>query len=104
MTTEQPPSHPQPPADDDQHVTRWLDEIGPLREMPPETEVGRPVVAAVALLAGGAGLTVALFWVAFGFAVHLGIWTPAVLALLIVGTLLVLTGIVFACLARRQQR
>lgn len=101
MTTQSPGS---PPPDDDPGFARWIEAVGPMREMPDEVEVGRPVVAAIAVLGGLAVMVAALGWAALGLAVRIGGANTTAAVLLTVGTVAVLTGCVLAYVGNRRRR
>jgi hypothetical protein len=98
-----------PPApDDDPRFAQWVANT-PAQQMPapdelPGIDVGRPVVAAIALIAGAAGIVVALGWAAVGFAIGVGIAVTGVIVLMLLGTLLVTVGGVCAYLGTRWSR
>ncbi len=102
------PRRPLPPLppDDDPAFEQYLRDVGPgqrLFDPDTEIEVGAPLAAAVAVLAGAAGVVVALGWAALGFAINLGVWSWGATILTIVGTGLVITGGAFGYLAHRDR-
>jgi hypothetical protein len=97
-----------PPApDDDPLFGEWLADVGPIQrhpaDLPEVAETVGPLAAALAMLIGGAGIVAALGWAAYGFAVDLDVHDTGALVLLIVGTVLVVTGGVFTAATHHRR-
>jgi hypothetical protein len=95
MTT-QPPA----PDDDNARFAKWVRDVGPMQEMPDVEDVAQPIVMVIAGLVFLAAVAAAVGWVLFGYVIHhLGAWNTTALVLLIVGTVALIVGWAFACLA-----
>jgi hypothetical protein len=95
-----------PAPDDDPRFAEWVANTEPMPDLPelPDDvdDIPLPLTAAITLLAGAAGIVVALGWAALGFAINTNTWTAGAATLMVVGTLLVITGGAFAYLGHRR--
>lgn len=88
------------PTEDDPRFTAWLNDVGPGQTELPPVEVSPPLAAAVTVLAGAATITAGIGWAALGLAINLTTISTAVIVLMVIGTLLITVGGVFAYLGR----
>ncbi|MGH3985913.1 MAG: hypothetical protein ACRDTZ_01165 [Pseudonocardiaceae bacterium] len=101
MNTTPPPL----PPDDDPRFAKWINDVGPMQEMPnlPDAEPGKPTAAAIALLVGLTVIVAVLGWAAFALATRVGVYHAGATVLLTIGTLLVIIGTGLAYAGRRRR-